>query len=693
MTLHRLNRVGVFSRGIARLPRIEHFLACQQLIVRPSAARARDLDGVVGWGHKTTARVARSFARKHGIPYIALEDGFLRSLRLGPREAPLSLVLDDQGIYYDASGPSRLETLLQQGETDETLLQRARHCRARIVESGVSKYNLGSETLPDDLQQGAPFVLVVDQTRDDVSITLGNADAGSFEGMLQAAFDENPGARVVVKVHPAALRNDHGGYLVQHARRLGARLLTDDIAPQRLLACARKVYVCTSQFGFEALLAQVPVVCFGMPFYAGWGLTDDRSAKPERRTRSCGLDELVASALLRYPRYLDPCSDQSCEAEPVLEHLALQRQMLQLNKKDFVCFGFSAWKRPFVRRYLWSPQGEVRFVNSPRQVRHSEGVTAVVWASRRSDEVDTWAARERVPLWHMEDGFLRSVGLGSDFTAPGSLVLDRTGVYYDPTRPSDLEILLQEHQFSAAELSRAAHLRELIVTSGISKYNADSAALDLSAAGGRAVVLVVGQVEDDASVRLGAASTVKSNAQLLAAARADHPDAFLVYKPHPDVVSGNRRGALPSEANTLYDLCVERAPLAECLAGAARVHTMTSLVGFEALLRGLRVTTHGQPFYAGWGLTEDRAPIARRTRKLALDELVAGTLLLYPRYFSWSARAFCTAEQMVEELLRARAFGTPRRSSWPARRVRGLLSSAQEWALGRGLLRAPRPGP
>ena len=45
--------------------------------------------------------------------------------------------------------------------------------------------------------------------------------------------------------------------------------------------------------------------------------------------------------------------------------------------------------------------------------------------------------------------------------------------------------------------------------------------------------------------------------------------------------------------------------------------------------RGRRVATYGQPFYAGWGLTVDLAPPARRGRLLTLDELVAGVLLLF----------------------------------------------------------------
>src|SRR5207253_2034231 len=70
-----------------------------------------------------------------------------------------------------------------------------------------------------------------------------------------------------------------------------------------------------------------------------------------------------------------------------------------------------------------------------------------------------------------EDGFLRSVGLGAELARPLSWVLDRTGMYYDATRPSDLEQLLQSWEFTPQLLARAAALRERIVASGITKYS------------------------------------------------------------------------------------------------------------------------------------------------------------------------------------------------------------------------------
>lgn len=676
--------VGVFSPGVMRLVGLRDFLGAERVVFRPNRRQAREIDAVAGWGHKPTAWPARLFAERHGLPYLALEDGFLRSIGLGRAEPPLSIVLDDRGIYYDARSPSRLESwLAHEGSNDplgdDKLIRRASALRERIVEERLSKYNhVPRQLAPRSGDE--QVVLVVDQTYDDASVRQGLGGPDTFTRMLEAARDEHPKARIVVKVHPATVAGNKRGYLAER-RLTGVDVIAEAVNPVALLQQVAQVYVCSSQLGFEALMAGTPVRCFGAPFYAGWGLTRDEHAVARRgRTRS--LDELVAAALLLYPRYRHPVRRQRCEAEDVVDHLVLQRRMREDNGRTYHCVGFTTWKRPFVRKYLQSDPGHrLRFLSSTRRLkseRLDDTSTIVVWGQRATPPTMRRPSGETVPIWRMEDGFLRSVRLGSQLTPPGSLVLDRSGLYYDPRRPSDLERQLNEGGFSADELARAKALREQIVTSRVSKYNvAAERPFSPRPREGQRVVLVVGQVDDDASVRLGS-PRVRSNLALLRAARRMRPDDHLVYKPHPDVLSGNRRGAVDEE---LWDELVVDHSVAACLEASDEVHTMTSLVGFEALLRGLPVVCHGLPFYAGWGLTEDRLSIPRRTRRLTIDELVAGTLLRYPRYFSWEAKAFCTAEDMAHELARLRKQRAPRGfgSPWVVRRLRDVAILTWEW--------------
>jgi capsular polysaccharide export protein len=330
------------------------------------------------------------------------------------------------------------------------------------------------------------------------------------------------------------------------------------------------------------------------------------------------------------------------------------------------CLGFSWRKARYLRRFLGDR--DVRSVQDLNAV--AEDVPLVVWGAL--------PVRERKgALVRVEDGFLRSVGLGADLVAPWSWVFDTRGIYFDPAQPSDLEALLAAASFDGPLLARAERLRNHIVRSGLSKYNLGGRAWTRPS-GGRPVVLVVGQVEDDASVRLGC-TDVCSNAALVARARALRPDAHLVYKPHPDLVAGLRyEGADEHSARRAADEVVTDAPITALLAVADEVHVMTSLAGFEALLRGKRVVVHGQPFYAGWGLTQDLAPIARRGRPLALDALVAGALILYPAYRSHSTGKRIEAEQAVAELEQARAC---RAAEGPVQRaLRAPWRRALRWA-------------
>ena len=320
------------------------------------------------------------------------------------------------------------------------------------------------------------------------------------------------------------------------------------------------------------------------------------------------------------------------------------------------CFGFGLWKHRFVRAYLSGETRHVRFCKTAWDARlrgFDASASLLVWGVRDIPAVAHLAREYGVPVWRMEDGFLRSVGLGSDFTTPASLVLDKRGIYFDPAHESDLEHTLEHQQVSAGELARARELRERIVRTAVSKYNFRGVGEPLQKPAGRRVLLVPGQVEQDASILRGCLD-IRTNEQLLCEVRRLNPDAYVLYKPHPDVLSGNReQGALSLErARSVADQVITERPLPECLAIADEVHTMTSLVGFEALLRGIPVSTYGRPFYSSWGLTHDRHSIARRTRRLTLDMLVAGVLLRYPLYLDPTNHQLTSAEQVVELLER-----------------------------------------
>lgn len=666
-----MTQIGIFSNGLLRLWTLPIFLDCDFVWRSHKDSNFR---AIACWGKKPSSIKAIRFAKAKDLPCWYLEDGFLRSYNTGDRNPPMSLVIDELGIYYDSTQPSSLELLLV-SDVDLLAGQHAWRAEARgmLLAHDLSKYNHASDFFlsassfrPADAQR----VLVIDQTVGDMSVVLGGASAHIFPDMLATARAENPHATIYVKTHPEVTSGRKGGYLTHVRPDDRTVLLRDAVNPMSLLKQMDKVYVVTSTMGFEALLAGKPVVCFGVPWYAGWGVTDDRcidSPAWSRRTRRRSIDELFAAAYIHYTRYIDPATHKRGMIFDVIHWLIRQRAMADRmhgpdRKGRVIGVGFRHWKAANIRPMLGLHQSLVQFTQSLADLitlRPQLGDTLVCWGAMPPKGLPKYAKECWTRLLHVEDGFIRSVGLGSDLIRPLSLVLDEQGIYFDPSRPSDLENILNTGVFTEEELAESLKVRDFIVTHGITKYNLEPRNPPAWQSMGREIILVPGQVEDDASIRLGCPAT-KTNLGLLQAVRAAHPDAFIVYKPHPDVVSRNRKGRMAlKDALAFADHVETEVSVVSCIEACDVVHTMTSLTGFDALLRGKRVVVHGLPFYAGWGLTEDvlvdAAVFQRRQRRLCLDELVVGVLLRYPIYWDWDLKGYTTCEAVLNRIVETRS--------------------------------------
>jgi len=600
-------------------------------------------------------------------------------------------------MYYDATRPSRLERLILAGGFSEEEMEEADKAVSLLLRHRLSKYNHSPCYARGWLGPGPERVLVVDQTRDDMSVSLGLASDRSFAEMLEAALDENPGCEIIVKTHPDVVAGRKRGYLDASQGSGRVRVIGSNVCPSSLLDEVSRVYVVSSQMGFEALLHQRPVACFGVPWYAGWGLTEDRHPDTgtvrSRRTVQRSRFELFAAAYLRYARYIRAETGQEGTIFDVIEFLERQRRFLDPEGEDSYCFGFSRWKRPNVRPFIQGPGKRIVYCRSADKARRrgiSEKSRLIVWGHNEGPDVRGLSESLGLPIWRLEDGFIRSVGLGSDLIPPRSLVLDKRGIYYDPSEECDLERLLNLSDSWPEELRfRAARLRERIVAQRITKYNIDRPGpLKLQPRSGQTVILVPGQVENDASIRLGAGD-IRTNEDLLRAVRAARPAGYIVYKPHPDVMVRNRPGgAAAGKLEGLCDRIEMEAGIISCLEACHEVHTITSLSGFDALLRGKTVITYGRPFYAGWGLTTDREEFPRRTRTLSLDELVAGVLILYPRYWDAQAAGYVECETVLDRLVDERTAILARygkrafRVGYLRRQMRklGLLLKGNLWA-------------
>jgi capsular polysaccharide export protein len=490
---------------------------------------------------------------------------------------------------------------------------------------------------------GRPRILLLDERIR--SRTMGAAASShrrrAFERMIATALAAHPRAEFWL-----ARSGDAGtrGWLSStiHALPSSVRRAEKHDSVCAMLEHVDHVYTVGASEGMHALLARIPVHVFGAPYYAGWGLTNDDLQLAGRNTRST-VAALFDIVFLRLAHYLNPATHAPGSLDDLLDSIELQeavhRRFADLRRVTGVRFQW--WKRPFATPFLTAGGGALRWTNEPESVTPDE--CAALWGARSADGLAPSIRHVRI-----EDGFFHSTGLGSDMIAPRSQVIDRRGLYFDASQPSDLSVLLNETAFSDAELARAAALRAQVVQLGVTKYNLGRRRPAWTAPAAKRVVLVPGQVADDASIRLGTRAIATADA-LLREVRERRPDAFIVYKPHPDVLSGNRAGLI--DAQRLADVVDTDADLLSLVDAADEVHTLSSLAGFDALLRGKAVFTYGLPFYAGWGLTHDAlAPVPWRQRSLTLDMLTAGALLRYPVYWDWRTRLYTTPEAVVQQL-------------------------------------------
>lgn len=367
------------------------------------------------------------------------------------------------------------------------------------------------------------------------------------------------------------------------------------------------------------------------------------------------VDEVVQRELCSAWSYRDPFDGELMEPIRAIEMLGRWRNLIEANREVASVYGVARWKRITADVLLWDGTGPVRHESGDKEAAAKSGPGAgeqvLAWVAR-SDSARLSALEARgVRVGEIEDGMIRSTGLGANCVPPLSIVVDKAGPHFDPAQPSTLETILQDAEIDNAMLSRAAALRQWLVAKGISKYGQDEGRkISEEEPGGRRRVLVTGQVEDDRSVLRGGGGL--GNLELLRRAREAEPDAWIVFKPHPDVEAGHRKGRVPDAHALEYADEIDRtSSIAALLDSVEGVHVLTSLAGFEALLRGCDVTTHGVPFYAGWGLTRDLGPVPpRRSRKRNIDELVAATLILYPRYLDPVTRLPCEPEILVQRI-------------------------------------------
>lgn len=339
----------------------------------------------------------------------------------------------------------------------------------------------------------------------------------------------------------------------------------------------------------------------------------------------------------------------------------IANKLLKSNRVTYVVFNVANWKRDLITQILIDERcGTVQYLplsTSKKKLNsvlsENENIIVVIWGMRTAENVEEIASKKNIPIWRIEDGFIRSVGLGAERTPPASLFLDKSGsIYFNSQTPSDLEVFLKKHRFTNEERKIAKRVMSDLLKDNITKYNLQEADGNYNVSEDQQNILVIGQCEDDASIIFGS-PVVKLNTELIQKAIEENPDATIYFRPHPDVTAGLRK-ALSNVYDFADKVCImdKPYPLWEKIHSFKKVYVITSLTGFEAVMRGAHVRTFGQPFYAGWGITDDFLNCERRGRNLAIEEVFYGAYIHAPIYIDSKTGKRSDISNVVREIKR-----------------------------------------
>lgn len=617
----------VLSSGGLTRPPIKRILQLSGYDVRLGVPGDDDLVGV--WGNNPLSINGEIVPTDRKTGMVRVEDAWLRSLFPGrSATAPVGLLIDETGAHYDATQPSELETLLATHPLDDTaLLDRARGSIERLKEAHLTKY---SAVDPHVKAPNPGYVLVIDQTEGDASVHACGADRNRFLEMLFVAQEEHPGAPVLIKCHPETSQGFRAGFFSDADTNGRITLNTDPISPWSLLEGAIAVYTVSSQLGFEAIFAGHKPRVFGAPFYAGWGLTEDEFPV-QRRQRRLSRAQLFAAAVLIYPKWYDPFTDALCPFETALENLAADTRAWRVDRHGWVASGVAAEMQANVQS-IFGGFVPVQFEDAPAVARTS-GKPWMVWSGNK-----TLGHRDAFGL---APGLLQGVIPDETANAPLSLIVEEAGTHGDLIKPNSLEALITARATLRPDQQRRAEalIRAITAAGG---NTVERAAGPITLPEGRRI-LVAGVAQDGSTPQ---DNNCPTNAALLSAAREHNPDACLIY-----CTASDTRGDADTPAEKHADLVAQDADRTYLLENVSEVWTSTSILGFEALIRNVPVTTLGVPFYAGWNLTKDLAKVPpRRRAEPDLAGLVHACLIDYPRYHHPDLQRPCPVETALSWL-------------------------------------------
>ena len=212
----------------------------------------------------------------------------------------------------------------------------------------------------------------------------------------------------------------------------------------------------------------------------------------------------------------------------------------------------------------------------------------LLWTAEEYRDVKYFAQHHEIPLCYIYPGLLG--GFPQEQGVFLSCFIDDINSIADKEQSALQKVSIKNEHL----IDEARRIMDLMRFLGITSLPATSSLTCSPIETAKQIVLVLGSRSADSP----------EDKKTLELAKKEYPDTDIVYIPHD------------KEKSAIYN-----DDFALLLNKAVHVYTFDSLLGMDALIRRIPLTVLGQPFYAGYGLTDDRNTALDRKETFSLEEL------------------------------------------------------------------------
>lgn len=587
-------------------------------------------------------------------PILRLTSGIISSYLT--KEETLSIYKSTNGIYFDSTQDNNLDLLLRsswQPDSEDIYI-------ANLSIEMIKKYRITKTNEYPDVSfsffsnNEFPNILLIDQIIDSPKVILGNSNEQTFNDMLLSVFHSYPNYNIYVKLHPDTINHNKEGYLQKLLKKYSLldypliHVINENYNVISFFDFVEEIFVVTSQVGFEAILRDKKVTCYGLPFYSGWGLTNDmqvsKKTKPNRNTV-----ELFVAIMIKYTKYLNPFTKKLGTILDLLEYISLQKRH-SLNKKAII-FNTNKNNSLLVKK-LFKNYSEVNSLSN----FHKHEDKPIIF----TDHIHSYEKLSKdYPSSFIREGFLFPNSLNNKKAS--SIILDYSGAYFNPSIYSDLDFLLNyeyftEYEYLIAEKFLINYEKQLSTL--LSKESSENLLKIINNSSNKKIVFIIGQDENSELLFYGKQDNIQNNFQLISEVCKKTSNSLIIYKPPSNGINKYYSLFNSNSLQTLKNLAnknnnsfyiEKKLSFLKCISLSEEIHTINSNFGLDAIIQSKKVFTYGLPFYGGYGLTNDMYSYPKEKSSLSILDLILGTYIYYPIYYMNGNSFFMNANNTLEK--------------------------------------------